>query len=267
MQVSINSFAYAATIYLPLKLRNWSAKAFGFLTSSDLPSVALCRLFKGKFLVGKLPDGNVLYYPLDDLKILEIIAEVYKDKIYDIDKIESFKQVLDVGSHIGLFTLRVSKLASRSKITAIEANKVNFEFLQKNIAANNLSERTILKNVASGNRNGKITLWVGKFSRGDSSIKRSIANSNECMAVNVFPLDDLLNHETWDLIKIDVEGAEADTLKGLKKTAHKTHLIAMELHKSLVAASEVEQLLAEYDFTILVNRPIYENCAFLVAER
>ncbi|MEM1510584.1 MAG: FkbM family methyltransferase, partial [Thermofilaceae archaeon] len=107
----------------------------------------LTKLLQGKSLLGMLPDGNLLLYPLDDFKLLSIISEVYQKRIYDVNGMESFYCICDVGAHIGLFTLRISKKNPKSKIIAIEPHPINFQFLMKNIIINGLKERVYPLNV------------------------------------------------------------------------------------------------------------------------
>jgi len=264
----LNSLAFIITISFPLQIRNFSLRSLTFLSKSNSPSYAFCKIFRGKFSIGRLPDGNILYFPLDDLKMLEIISEIYNDKIYDVPFQGAFKKVLDVGSHIGLFTLRTSKLSSRAEITAVEANPVNYEYLRKNIVVNRLSPRVRLLNIAAGRQKATGFLYVGDFSRGDSSIKYQKNSSHLSVKVPIFALDDLLSRdEKWDMLKLDVEGAEVDALKGLTKTLPKINLVAMELHSALVHESDVFNSLLNSGLKIKVNKKLYEWCSFVEAER
>jgi FkbM family methyltransferase len=264
----LNSLVYNLTILFPLKIRNFFLRILCFASRSSSPSLAFCKLFRGKFSIGLLPDGNILYFPLDDLKILEIINEVYAEKIYDAEKMGSFKRVLDVGSHIGLFTLRVSKIAPESRMTTIEANPANFYFLRKNISANRLFNRVRIVNVAAGELEGSATLYVGELSRGDCSIKKPQTRNLGEITIAVRPLDSILaENEEWDMIKLDVEGAEVEALKGLNRTLKRTRLIDMEVHSLLVKDSDVYDILSNAGFKIKVNRKLYEWCSFLEATR
>jgi FkbM family methyltransferase len=216
-----------------------------------------------------LPDGNVIFYPLDDYKLLFIISEIYYKKIYNSKQIESFKFICDVGAHIGLFTLWVSRMAPNSKITAIEPNSTNFEFLFENILINRLEHRVQTINVAAGDKKRKVDLWVGKLSRDDSSIvKWHNSRSTEHYLVNMCPLDDILStDENYDLIKIDAEGAEIEILWGLQKTFRKTNRIVMELHMLLIQITEIYKILDRYHFVIKPKQKLYENCWLLEVKR
>jgi len=51
---------------------------------------AAYKLLNEKSLRGVLPDGSLIFYPLDDFKLLSIISEIYYKKIYDVEYVKSF---------------------------------------------------------------------------------------------------------------------------------------------------------------------------------
>lgn len=227
------------------------------------------KLFKEKSLIGVLPDGNLILYPLDDFKLLSIISEIYHKKIYDTKEIKTCEYICDVGAHIGLFTLRISKQTPSSKIIAIEANPTNFKFLLKNVLINGLKDRVMGLNVAAGQRKEKAILRLCKLSRGDSSIKKwHNAGSAGSLMVDVLPLDHiLLNVKSCDLIKIDVEGAETEVLGGLEKQYAKVNRLIMEVHISVVNINEIYEWLHNHGFMITKIQKLYEDCLLLEARR
>jgi FkbM family methyltransferase len=260
---------YALTVYLPLRVRDLCIEAPSFFVKRGYIIKTASMILNGKSLKGMLPDGNILFYPLDDFKLLSIISEIYYKKIYDSKQIRSFKFICDIGAHIGLFTLWVSKIAPNSKITAIEPNSTNFIFLFKNIIANHLEHRVQTFNEAAGDKNAEVELWEGKLSRGDSSIvKWADSKAVEHKTVHMRPLDDNLSKdENFDLIKIDAEGAEVKILCGLQRTLGRINRIVMELHISLVQVTEIYIILARYHFVIRRKQELYESCWLLEAER
>lgn len=257
---------YTLTVYLPLKIRDLCIHAPSIFIKREYIIEIASKLLKEKRLRGMLPDGNVIFYPLDDYKLLSIISKIY-EKIYNSKQIESFKFICDVGAHIGLFTLWVSRMAPNSKITAIEPNSTNFKFLFENILINRLEHRVQTINVAAGDKKRKVDLWVGKLSRGDSSIvKWHNGGSTEHYLVNMCPLDDILSKdENCDLIKIDAEGAEIEILRGLQKTLRKINRIVMERHTSIIQITDIYKVLDYHDFVIKRNQKLYENCWLLEA--
>jgi FkbM family methyltransferase len=260
---------HCLTVYLPLRLMDLCINFLGLFVGRERIIEAAHKLFKKKSLIGVLPDGSLIFYPLDDFKLLSIISEIYYKKIYDVTEIETCEYICDVGAHIGLFTLRISKEAPNSKVIAFEANPTNFKFLLKNILINGLKDRVCGLNVAVGQRKGRAVLWLSKLSRGDSSTKMwHNAGSAGYLMVDVLPLDDILsNKRSCDLIKIDVEGAETEVLRGLEKKYTKVNRLIMEIHISVVNVNEIYEWLHDHGFVVTKTQKLYEDCLLLEAQR
>jgi FkbM family methyltransferase len=260
---------YRLTIYLPLGFRDLCVNFLALFVSRKRVIEVVYRFLKEKSLIGVLPDGNFIFYPLDDFKLLDIISEIYYKKIYDVKGIETCEYVCDVGAHIGLFALRISKLARSSKIITIEANPTNFRFILENISVNGLKDRIRALNVAAGRRKGRVILWLSKLSRGDCSTRKwHDAGSAGHLAVDMLPLDAILSDErSYDLVKIDVEGSEIEVLKGLEKQYTKVNRLVIETHISVVNINEVYGWLHNHGFVMMKKQKLYEDCLLLEARR
>jgi len=260
---------YLFTVYLPLRIRDLFVNFLALLMRRDLVIDVAYRLLREKGLIGVLPDGNLISYPLDDFKLLSIISEIYHKRIYDVEQMKGFRCIYDIGAHIGLFTLRISKEAPNSKIIAIEPNPINFKFLLKNIAINGLKDRIPALNVAIGKRKEKAVLLLSKISGGNGSIKKwHNSGAAGSLIVDVIPLDNvLLDERICDLIKIDVEGAESEVLKGLENQYKKVNRLIVEIHTSIVDASEICEWLRYHGFVITRRQKLYTDCLLLEGRR
>jgi FkbM family methyltransferase len=130
---------------------------------------------------------------------------------------------IDIGANIGRYVIIVSKHLKSGSVIAIEPEKNNFEILKKNIGLNKLSN-VILKNLACSDKVGKIYFYIDGFSSGGHSIKPK--KGFRKIYVKTSRVDRILAElkiKRVDLIKIDVEGAEAEVLKGAIKTLKKYH--------------------------------------------
>ena len=130
--------------------------------------------------------------------------------------------VIDVGAHIGRYTIVSSQLVGKTgKVVAIEADPDNFQLLKRNVALNNLTNVLSL-NYAVFSTKTRIKLYEQSASAKYNSLILTRAKETEKYAeVNADTLDDILelneiNQVNW--IKIDVEGAEFEVLKGTTKT-------------------------------------------------
>ena len=127
---------------------------------------------------------------------------------------DSNKVSLDVGANLGLFTYFMSR--SSKKVFAFEPNPYPLEHLKK-IVDNNVE----IVPIAIGDEDGSIKLNVPKNRKGWSSNGASIKNIELNRGIKyevIIRKIDSLKIENIGLIKIDVEGAELEVLKGAQKT-------------------------------------------------
>jgi FkbM family methyltransferase len=149
--------------------------------------------------------------------------------------------VVDIGAHIGRYTIIASKrVGINGKVVAIEAHPDNFEMLNRNIKLNRLTS-VISLNYAVYSKETKIKLYVPGEESGYSVYNTIMSNragtEDKFVQVNANTLDYLLQlnqirEEQINWIKIDVEGAELEVLKGAQNVLSKSKDIALliEVH-------------------------------------
>jgi FkbM family methyltransferase len=143
--------------------------------------------------------------------------------------------VIDIGAHIGRYTITSSKQVGKNgKVVAIEADPENFQLLKRNIALNKLTNVMPL-NYAVFSERTKIKLYEQSASAKYNSIMLTrAAKTKNYVEVNADTLDSILklngvNRVNW--IKIDVEGAEFEVLKGSTKSLSGENMyLLIEIH-------------------------------------
>jgi FkbM family methyltransferase len=127
--------------------------------------------------------------------------------------------VLDLGAHHGLYTLLASKRVGRKgRVISFEPSPRERKALRLNLLIN-LRRNVEVRNMALGGQAGEENLFVVQGNQtGCNSLRPPIVSSGTSpVRVRVVRLDDWLAErkiEGIDFIKIDVEGAELETLKG-----------------------------------------------------
>jgi len=193
------------------------------------------------------------------------------------DIIEKFRPkdggiVVDVGAHYGRYTLIAAKrVGPKGKVIAIEADPNNFDMLNKNIKLNELSENVITLNYAASSNKSKVKLSIPEKKSGHtiySSIITSRAPTVKFMEVNANTLDNLLHEngislEEVNWIKIDVEGAELEVVKGATNILSKSMDISLliEIHdvgNGKTLYEPIIDLLNDYNFKKEFEK-IYES--------
>lgn len=121
--------------------------------------------------------------------------------------------IVDIGAHVGSFTVRAAKKACKGLVVALEPHPENFQLLLRNVELNGLTNVIALQ-VACGSTSGKARLVIGAWS---SAHRLADIESSKNVGVRVATLDDLLDEvrvSHVSMIKIDAEGAELDILRG-----------------------------------------------------
>ena len=117
--------------------------------------------------------------------------------------------VIDIGAHLGFFSLYASLLNSKVPIYAFEPHIGNFELLKKNLKDNRVKNVTA-KHLAVSNKIGEIDLLISKEDLNHSTV-HAIEPTNEVQKVQSITLEKILNRHhigQCDLIKMDCEGAD-----------------------------------------------------------
>jgi FkbM family methyltransferase len=130
--------------------------------------------------------------------------------------------VLDIGAHHGLYTLLASKLVGRSgKVFAFEPSPRERKRLKQHLKLNACANVKV-EDFALGSVDGLADLFVvdGEEDYCNSLRPPAVRAKTRKVAVEISTLDGFLERERIgrvDFIKIDVEGAELEVLKGASK--------------------------------------------------
>lgn len=139
------------------------------------------------------------------------------------NEISSGDVVIDIGGHIGYFTLIFAKLVgSEGRVFAFEPEPTNFEILCKNVEVNGY-QNVVLEQKAASDKNGTCELFVGQRSSGANRIyqpKKTKTQRFRSVMADTIRLDDYFSNSDLKnkikFIKMDIEGAELLALKGMR---------------------------------------------------
>ena len=155
--------------------------------------------------------------------------------------------IADVGANQGLYTLYLSRLAPQGCVYSFEPDPKLFAALKENVERNNAKNVTLF-NAAAASCSSRLFLRPGRFNRGDNRIIQDASGSNQVIQVDATSLDDAIPDQQLDVLKIDVQGFEADVLKGAPGllATNERLLILLEFwpHGLRLAGSGPEQLLS-----------------------
>jgi FkbM family methyltransferase len=146
--------------------------------------------------------------------------------VYELDKQELVRQlvrpgmkVLDIGANAGFYTLAFARLVGASgHVWSFEPLASNVHHLLQHVELNDLHNVTIVQTAIS-DKSGLVGFQIH-----ESNAMGAMSASSEAYCVPAVSLDDLLRNkwiEMPDLIKMDVEGAEALALSGASEILSK----------------------------------------------
>lgn len=128
----------------------------------------------------------------------------------------------DIGANVGFFSIVAAKLVGQNgKVYAFEPGTNNANAIRHNAQLNNFSQIEIIEKAVS-DTSGQGRLLLAKYSGGHAL---ATADAPPDLAgevtVDLVSIDDLIAQNKIappNFVKIDVEGAELDVLKGMKET-------------------------------------------------
>lgn len=154
------------------------------------------------------------------------LIEEYKRKGFEI---KDHDLIIDIGAHIGLFTIYAAQFCKHGKIFSFEPIKENFDLLKENIELNNLKNIEYF-NLAVLDREDQIKI----FKSNDQSAYSIYKIGTDYQMTNIMSLQKIFDDNKitrCDLLKLDCEGSEYQILMSLPESYfQRIEKICMEYH-------------------------------------
>lgn len=200
-----------------------------------------------------------------------VFSEIFLDRDYAVvDEIIRGAEncVIDIGAHIGLFSMYVRGLNDNVKIFAYEPAPENFSEMKKHFKENDV-DGVFVKNVAVSAVNGEMELFLSEDSHNHSLLNlfgKAYFKKMKVLTVNmekIFEKDLVRNGvEFCDLVKMDCEGAEFEILEGMGgELFKKIGAFYIEYHEYSDDKNhfEIEGLLEKNGFKVRSAKSRYDN--------
>lgn len=152
--------------------------------------------------------------------------------------------VIDLGANVGVYALRFAAAAKR--VIAVEANPETARILRRNADRNGLKIEIEL--CAAADKSGKVQdlVWFkGRPNMASIFYAPFFRGKTESVKVSTIAVDDLVDRlglSSVKLVKMDIEGSEADAIRGMKKTISRFRPIILFENSFYEAADELEAL-------------------------
>lgn len=164
-------------------------------------------------------EGNKLFLDSQDMLKLSLFGVFEPTETELVKKyVKKGDTVLDIGGHIGYYTLLFAKLVGETgKVFAFEPNPESFSLLKKNVEVNGYYHVTLVQK-AVAHETGKTKLYIVKYKNFPTDcIIWDPGGGATFIEVDTVRLDDYFKGRNVkvDFIKMDVDGAEGGVLQGI----------------------------------------------------
>ena len=159
---------------------------------------------------------------------------IFRDESYVPAPIEIREDatVLDIGGHIGCFTLFVAHRAPKGRVFTYEPEPVNFEMLRENVRINDFSHVTVHNLAVSADKGERKMVQPDK--KGSTGGNSFFARGNRSFTATCTTLPLIFeenNLDQVDFLKLDCEGAEIEILETLPdEIFSRIRQMVMEIH-------------------------------------
>jgi FkbM family methyltransferase len=149
-------------------------------------------------------------------------------------------QYVDVGAHLGTHTLWFAGLCPATHVHAFEPVGRYADVIRRNVTANSLDDRVTVYQTGLSSARGQATNYlspeheVGRFGADGKGVTESF---------EVLPLDEVV-HGAVAVIKIDVEGMEAEVLRGARRLLVEHQPLIFAEARSRADLNAIEEVLA-----------------------
>ena len=162
----------------------------------------------------------------------------------------------DIGANVGLFALMAAKFVD-SKVIAVEIDLMNTRILYENVYMNNCQDKVTILPLGLDSTTHQETLFLKSMSYGDAlhNLREVSPHIRKPEAIKfnvpVFSLDDLilaLKLPAPTKLKIDVDGAEIEILRGALRSLDSVSAIIVEYKLDSKERDDIHQLLKDCGF-------------------
>lgn len=185
-----------------------------------------------------LRSGGQITYRLNRGDI-QSLREVFAEDHYNIHGLTNVNTFVDLGANIGLTTLKVHFDLKPKYVVCVEPSPSNVKLIERNLSLNGL--QAVVLTAAVGDHDGLANFQFTE----DSNVGRVLSDGEvQVRLVSMQTVVGQLPHEVRiDLMKIDIEGSEAQILEGDVDWLTRVDRLVMEIHADRVDPVRCVQVL------------------------
>ena len=125
------------------------------------------RNIESKEIFSRMHNGAAIIHTIEQISNLYEIYGIRKQNRFKFDNKPLY--IIDIGAHIGIYTIKIALENPHSLIYSIEPERKNFYKLRKNLRINKIKNVVPLR-LALSNKEGYINLYINEFESGQHSL-------------------------------------------------------------------------------------------------
>lgn len=202
---------------------------------------------------------------------LAMAWEVLVDRVYDVFTLDPDAIIVDIGAHIGAFSVACAKKCPDGKIFAFEPHPASFGLLRRNLEG---MQNTRAFQLGVSDRESRTSLFVSSNNPAENSITRKTGPAIEIDLISLEGVFTRCQVDHIDLLKLDCEGAEYLVFKDCDlDLIRRVDRVVMEIHDptyfNVPEGCSVEQLVTTLErggFTVWHGQQ-FQHQGYLYASR
>lgn len=186
----------------------------------------------------------------DELRLIKsdvLVGDYVVKNVFDIGEDDT---VIDIGAHVGRFSMYAAKKAANGVVYAFEPDPRNFQKLERNAFINDF--KNVQCEQKAVNETGEnVSLHLSNNPSENSLFKNKMTNigSVDVEAITLVNLFNAKNIKKCNFLKLDCEGSEYGILSSLpKEYFKKIDKIALEYHDNLVENKSLKDLILLFSY-------------------
>lgn len=187
-----------------------------------------------------------------------LVKEIFFDEVYQVRSLEANAviRILDLGSNIGLSVLYFKTAFPSALIEAFEPSAQSFALLQQNVEQNDLQQIKVYQCAITGNDE---PLFFVEGYGPCSQNQQFLPTGNKEQPVPTQRLSELLQNRQYDLVKMDVEGAELEILNDVIASGclNKVGCWFIEFHYPLAELEAILNAFKDQGFSCSRKKDVY----------
>ena len=214
---------------------------------------------KKRFVPQKIKVAGFTFHVPDCASFIWQFKDIFADRNYAFPSPEN-PIILDCGANVGSSVAFFKREYPHAHITAYEADKAIFSYLEENVKRNNFHDITLINKAIWTHNEG---IEIGSEGADGGGI---FSEEKRHQVDSIRLSEELEKFKTIDLLKIDIEGAETEVIKDCEHELHRIHHIFIEYHSYVDKQQdlgEILQILEQQNFRYFIKSEADREQPFL----